>query len=55
LARTRRDHGPANLAILRRLALNIARHDKGKGSLAGKLRRAAWNDDNLVKLLSQMR
>jgi predicted transposase YbfD/YdcC len=55
LARTRKDHGPANLAILRRLALNIARHDKRKGSLAGKLRRAAWKDDNLVKLLRQMR
>ena len=55
LARTRKDHGPANLAILRRLALNIARNDRNKGSLAGKLRRAAWNDDNLVKLPRQMR
>jgi hypothetical protein len=55
LARTRKDHGPENLAVLRRLALNIARADKAKGSLAGKFRKAAWNDDNLVRLLSQMR
>lgn len=55
LARTRKDHGPDNLAILRRLALNLARADTIKGSLAGKLRKAAWNDDNLLKLLSHMR
>lgn len=55
MSRTRKDHGPENLAMLRRLALNIARADKAKGSLAGKLRKAAWNDDTLVKLLSQMR
>jgi predicted transposase YbfD/YdcC len=55
LARTRKDHGAENLAILRRLALNIVRADTSKGSLAGKLRKAAWNDENLFMLLSQMR
>jgi predicted transposase YbfD/YdcC len=55
LARTRKDHGPENLAVLRRLALNIVRADTTKGSLAGKLRKAAWNDEALVKMLSQMR
>ena len=55
LNRSRKDHGPENLAILRRLALNIVRHDKAKGSLAGKLRKAAWNDAHLIALLSQMR
>lgn len=53
--RTRKDHGPENLAMLRRLALNIARADKSKGSLAGKLRKCAWNDDALLKMLGQMR
>ena len=33
----------------------IARADKSKGSLAGKLRKAAWNDAALVNMLSQMR
>ena len=55
MSRTRKDNGPENLAMLRRLALNIARADKSKGSLAGKLRKAAWNDDALVNMLSQMR
>ena len=55
MSRTRKDHGPDNLAMLRRLALNIARADKTKGSLAGKLRKAAWNDEALIKMLSQMR
>jgi hypothetical protein len=41
--------------VLRRLALNMARADNGKGSLTGKLRKAAWNDDALLKMLSQMR
>jgi len=55
LSRTRKDNGPENLAMMRRLALNIARADKRKGSLAGKLRKAAWNDDALIDMLSQMR
>lgn len=55
MSRTRKDNGPTNLSMLRRLALNIARADKGKGSLAGKLRKCAWNDDALVAMLSQMR
>lgn len=55
LSRTRKDHGPENLAILRRLALDIARPDKTKGSLAGKLRKAAWNGEALVNMPSQMR
>lgn len=54
-ARNRRDHGPENLAVLRRLALNIARADSTKGSLSGKLRRAGWNDGYLLKLLGQTR
>lgn len=55
MSRTRKDNGPENLAMLRRLALNIARADKSKGSLAGKLRKCAWNDDALLKMLGQMR
>lgn len=54
-ASNRKDHGPQNLAVLRRLVLNVARADKTKGSLAGKLRRAAWDEDYLVNLLAQTR
>ncbi len=55
-ARSRKDHAPANLAVLRRLALNIARaHPDTKTSLRGKLKRAAWDDGFLVDMLLNMR
>lgn len=55
-ARSRKDHAPANLAVLRRLALNIARaHPDTKTSLRGKLKRAAWDDSFLVEMLLNMR
>ena len=54
--RSRKDHAPANLAVLRRLALNIARaHPDTKTSLRGKLKRAAWDDNFLVDMLLNMR
>lgn len=56
LARNRKDHGPANLAVLRRLALNVARADPDeKISLRGKLKRAGWNDKYLFDLLGHVR
>jgi len=53
-ARNRRDHGPANIAILRRRALDLARRDTSKGSLSIKLKRAGWNDAFLLSLLNQL-
>src|ERR1700682_5280176 len=54
--RSRKDHAPTNLAVLRRLALNIARaHPDTKTSLRGKLKRAAWDDSFLVDMLLNMR
>ncbi len=41
--------------MLRRRALDVARADKTKGSLAEKLKRAGWDNDFLLKLLGQMR
>jgi len=56
LARNRKDNGPVNLAVLRRLALNVARADPDeKISLRGKLKRAGWNDAYLFDLLGHMR
>lgn len=51
-ARNRKDHGPANIAILRRRALDIVRRDTSKGSLSIKLKRAGWNDAFLLSLLN---
>ena len=54
-ARNRKDHGPANIAVLRRRAMDVVRQDKSKGSLSTKLKRAGWNDDFLIELLHHMR
>jgi len=55
-ARSRKDHAPVNLAVLRRLALNIARaHPDTKTSLRGKLKRAGWDDSFLIDMLLNVR
>jgi predicted transposase YbfD/YdcC len=54
-ARSRKDNAPQNLALLRKLALNIARHHPAKGSMSKKLKRAGWNDDFLLSMLGHMR
>lgn len=53
--RNRLDHGPENLAMLRHLALNIAKLEPSKGSMRGKLKRAGWNDRYLLDLLAQFK
>ena len=55
LARSRKDNAPANLAVLRRLALNVARaHPDTKTSLRGKLKQAGWDETFLFEMLSHM-
>jgi predicted transposase YbfD/YdcC len=56
LARNRKDNAPANLAVLKRLALNVVRaHPDTKTSLRGKLKRAGWDDRFLFEILAHMR
>jgi hypothetical protein len=53
-ARQRKEHGPENIALLRRLALNVARLEPSKGSMKGKRKRAGWGDNAyLTQLLTQ--
>jgi predicted transposase YbfD/YdcC len=52
-ARNRKDHGPENLALLRRLALNLAKLEPSQGSMRGKLKRAGWDNQFLARLLAQ--
>jgi predicted transposase YbfD/YdcC len=54
-SRTRKDHGPANLAILRRLALNVPRSHPDPTPLRRKIKRAGWEPDFLFSLLAHMR
>jgi predicted transposase YbfD/YdcC len=54
-ARARADNAAENIALLRRLALNILRADPDKTSLRGKIKKAGWHDQYLLNLLAQMR
>lgn len=52
-SRNRKDHSPENLALLRRLALNLAKLEPSKGSMKAKLKQAGWDNAFLAKLLAQ--
>jgi predicted transposase YbfD/YdcC len=54
-ARTRKDNAPENLAILRRLAINIIRSHPDRASMRQKVKRAGWDDAFLLDLVSHMR
>ena len=54
-ARARKDHAAVNLALLRRLALNLLQSDPYKASIRRKIKRAGWQDEYLFTLLAQMR
>jgi predicted transposase YbfD/YdcC len=54
-ARNRKDHGPENLAILRKLALNLLRTHPDPASLRRKIKRAGWDNAFLLSLLAHMR
>ena len=51
-SRTRKDHGPENLARLRRFTLNLLRANPDQGSTRGKIKRTGWDDVFLLKILS---
>jgi hypothetical protein len=54
-ARNRKGHGPENLAVLRKLALNILRASPDPASIRRKIKHAGWDDRFLLGLLAHMR
>lgn len=54
-SRSRADHAPQNLALIRKLALNILRQHPEKASIKTKTKKAGWNDDFLISLFAHMR
>ena len=54
-ARTRKDYGPQNLAVLRRMGLDILRAHPDQRSLARKTKLAAWRKDFFYELFAHMR
>lgn len=51
-SRNRMDNGPHNFAVLRHMALNVMAKESSKASLRAKFKKAAWNQDYLLKLLA---
>ena len=54
-ARNRKDHGPENLTISRKLALNVLRTARTDISIRRKRKRSGWSDEFARSVLSQMR
>jgi predicted transposase YbfD/YdcC len=54
-SRLRKDHGPENLGLVRRIALSLLKRatTKKKVGIACKRKRAGWNNDFLVAVLLQ--
>lgn len=54
-ARNRKDHGPENLATLRKLALNILNRARKDISVRRKRKRSGWSNDFARSIIGQMR
>jgi len=54
-ARTRKDYGPENLAVIRRLAQNILRMHPSDDSISRKMRRALWSKEFFFELFAHLR
>lgn len=53
-SRIQKDHGPQNMALVKRWALNLLRADQAtKGSVKTRRLMAGWNKDYLLKLLTR--
>jgi predicted transposase YbfD/YdcC len=53
--RSRKDNAPENLAILRRLAINVVRSHPAPISMRQKIKTAGWDDSFLLGLIGHMR
>lgn len=52
-SRVRKDHAPENLAVMRRIALNLLRKEKtARGGIQAKRLQCGWDEDYFFKVLS---
>lgn len=53
--RSRKDHAPENLAVIRKLAINILQATPGPLRISHKMLQARWNNEFLLQALAHMR
>ena len=53
LARLRTGHGPANMAVVKHMALNLLHQAKPTTSLKNRRKQAGWNSDHLAQVIQQ--
>jgi predicted transposase YbfD/YdcC len=53
LARLRTGHGPANMAVVKHMALNLLKQAKPTTSLKNRRKRAGWNTNYLATVIQQ--
>jgi predicted transposase YbfD/YdcC len=53
--RSRKDHAPENLAVIRKLAINMLQAVPGPRRISHKMLQARWNNDFLLTALAHMR
>lgn len=51
-SRIRKDHGAENFSLLRRIALSLIKQDTTKQSVRRKRKRAGWNNQNMLNILT---
>ena len=54
-ARSRKDHAPENLAVIRRIAHGLLSAHPVKDTMTGKIRRAMWSKDFFLSIFTHMR
>jgi predicted transposase YbfD/YdcC len=54
-ARSRKGHAPENLAVIRKLAINILQAPPGPDRISHKMLQARWNNDFLLSAIAHMR
>jgi predicted transposase YbfD/YdcC len=52
MSRARKDNAAANLATMRRVAINMAKRVKGKSSIRGTFKKAGWNTSFLERIFA---